>query len=443
MRHRDELLEAQRELAEIEGVTVLIHDQECAAELRRRASAARRPSPPQRIWINERVCEGCGDCGEEVELPVRPAGGDRVRPQDADPPGLLQQGLLVRRGRLPVVPHRGARRSAERRSGARSRRRTCPSRCCVVRDADCGVRMMGIGGTGVVTVSQVLGMAALIDGLHVRGLDQTGLAQKGGPVVSDLRISRAALGVCQQGAGRQRRRLPRLRPARRRRRPNNLASADPARTVARRVHQRGARPAAWCWTRASASPSSRRQLDRIDAVTRSDANLYLDAQALSERLFGDHMTANTLALGAAYQRGLLPVSAAALEQAIRLNGAAVEKNLAAFRWGRAVVVRPDAVESATAVPEPPAPELSESSVSWRTWRWMATASVRTRPSRVRRLRGELRRLVEIRVPELIGYQSEAYARRYAEAVRRVQVAEQEPRPGTASSPRRSPATSTS
>ena len=172
----------------------------------------------------------------------------------------------------------------------------------VVSDAECGVRMMGVGGTGVVTVSQVLGMAALIDGLHVRGLDQTGLSQKGGPVVSDLRISRAALASASKApAGSVDAYLgfDLLGAAVR----LNLASADPARTVARRVHQRGARPAAWCSTRASASRSSRGQLDRIDAVTRSDLNLYLDAQALSERLFGDHMMANTLALGAAYQRG--------------------------------------------------------------------------------------------------------------------------------------------
>ena len=93
------------------------------------------------------------------------------------------------------------------------------------------------------------------------------------------------------------------------------------------------------------------QLDRIDAATRSEHNLYLDAQRLSERLFGDHMMANTVALGAAFQRGLLPVSAEALERAIRLNGAAVEKNLAALAWGRAVVAAPDAVEEATRPPE--------------------------------------------------------------------------------------------
>ena len=98
-------------------------------------------------------------------------------------------------------------------------------------------------------------------------------------------------------------------------------------------------------------PELAAQLDKIDAATRSEHNLYLDAQQLSERLFGDHMMTNTLALGAAYQRGLLPVSGEALERAIELNGAAVEKNLAALRWGRAVVAAPDAVEEATRPPE--------------------------------------------------------------------------------------------
>ncbi|MBN1528087.1 MAG: hypothetical protein JW895_03445, partial [Thermoleophilaceae bacterium] len=137
---------------------------------------------------------------------------------------------------------------------------------------------------------------------------------------------------------------------------------------------------------------------------------------LSERLFGDHMMANTLLLGAAYQRGLLPVSASALEQAITLNGAAVEKNLAAFAWGRAVVADPDAVERATAAPEPPAPELSGLE------RELVALAVDGD-------QGELRRLVEIRVPELVAYQDADYARRYAELVRRVQVAEQERTPG--------------
>ena len=165
-------------------------------------------------------------------------------------------------------------------------------------------------------------------------------------------------------------------------------------------------------------PELAAQLDRIDAVTRREHNLYLDAQRLSERLFGDHMMTNTLALGAAFQRGLVPVSAAALEQAIRLNGAAVEKNLAAFAWGRAVVAAPDAVEAATREPESivPVREPSETELE------LVSLAVNGAG-------GELRRLVETRIPELVGYQDEAYARRYAELVRRVQVAEQERTPG--------------
>jgi indolepyruvate ferredoxin oxidoreductase len=126
--------------------------------------------------------------------------------------------------------------------------------------------------------------------------------------------------------------------------------------------------------------------------------------------------ANTVVLGAAYQRGLLPVSGAALEQAIRLNGAAVDKNLAAFAWGRAAVAQPEAVERATAEPEPERRELSEPE------RELVHVAVDGG-------RRDLRRLVEIRVPELVDYQSTRYARRYVEAVRRVQVAEQERVPG--------------
>ena len=160
------------------------------------------------------------------------------------------------------------------------------------------------------------------------------------------------------------------------------------------------------------------QLDRIDRVTRREHNLYLDAQRLSERLFGDHMMTNTLALGAAFQRGLLPVSAAAVEEAIRLNGAAVEKNLAAFAWGRAVVAAPDAVEAATREPEAIVPVHELTAAEHK----LVTLAVDGDD-------GELRRLVETRIPELVAYQDESWARRYAELVRRVQVAEQERTPG--------------
>jgi indolepyruvate ferredoxin oxidoreductase len=164
-------------------------------------------------------------------------------------------------------------------------------------------------------------------------------------------------------------------------------------------------------------PELSAQLEPLQRVTRGERTLLLDAQELSERLFGDHMPANTIALGAAYQRGLLPVSAQALERAIRLNGAAVERNLAAFAWGRACVAAPDAVEAATCPPE---------------------AAERARELGQRELElvdgvaasGELRRLLEVRVPELVAYQSRAYAERYVDVVRRVKATEEERIPGS-------------
>ncbi|MEA2454630.1 MAG: indolepyruvate ferredoxin oxidoreductase [Thermoleophilaceae bacterium] len=414
VRERSELLPAQQELARVEGVTVLIHDQECAAEKRRARKRGKQAEPAQRIWINERVCEGCGDCGQKSSClsvqPVETEFGRKTQIHQAS----CNKDYSCLEGDCPsfltVVP------------GKRARHETppltvdLPEPDLLVSDTDFAVRMMGIGGTGVVTVNQVLGMAALIDGLHVSGLDQTGLSQKGGPVVSDLRISSAPLAAAAKapagsidlylgfdllGAASDK----------------NLVGAAPDRTVA--VVSTSAVPTGRMVIDVEERfPELAGQLDLIDAATRLEHNLYLDAQRLSERLFGDHMMANTLALGAAYQRGTLPVSAEALEQAIRLNGAAVEKNLAAFGWGRAVVAAPDAVERATRPPEPAVRELSDAE------RELLTLAVNGD-------QGELRHLVEVRVPELVAYQDEAYARRYAELVRRVHVAEQERTPGHA------------
>ena len=286
----------------------------------------------------------------------------------------------------------------------------------LVGDEDFGVRMMGIGGTGVVTVNQMLGMAALLDGLHVSGLDQTGLSQKGGPVISDLRITREPLPAASKmpagsvdlylgfdllGAGSEK----------------NLITADRERTVA--VVSTSAVPTGRMVIDVTERfPELAAQLDKIDAATRSEHNLYLDAQQLSERLFGDHMMTNTLALGAAYQRGALPVSGEALERAIELNGAAVEKNLAALRWGRAVVAAPDAVEEATRPPEAVVPVYELSEVEHEIVSLAVNGD-----------RGELRRIAEQRVPELVAYQNVDWARRWAELVRGVHVAEQERTPG--------------
>jgi len=414
LRDRSQLLGAQQELAQVEGVTVLIHDQECAAEKRRSRKRGKQAEPAERIWINERVCEGCGDCGSKSSclsvLPVDTEFGRKTQIHQAS----CNKDLSCLEGDCPsfltVVPGEKARHEVP------ALHAELPEPELLVSDEEWAVRMMGIGGTGVVTVNQMLGMAGLIDGLHVYGLDQTGLSQKGGPVVSDLRLSREPLAVASKapagsvdlylgfdllGAASD----------------TNLLTAARDRTVA--VVSTSAVPTgSMVIDVAERFPALAGQLDQIDAATRREHNLYLDAQQLSERLFGDHMMTNTLALGAAYQRGMVPVSAEALEQAIRLNGAAVEKNLAAFAWGRAVVAAPDAVEEATRAPESivPVHELTGAEQE------LVTLAVNGDA-------GELRRLVETRIPELVAFQDERYARRYAELVRRVQVAEQEHTPG--------------
>jgi indolepyruvate ferredoxin oxidoreductase len=414
VRDRGELLSAQQELAQVEGVTVLIHDQECAAELRRKRKRGKAAEPAQRVWINERVCEGCGDCGQKSNclsvIPVETEFGRKTQIHQAS----CNKDFSCLEGDCPsfltVVPGEKAKHEVP------SLDMDLPEPDRLVGHDDFGVRMMGIGGTGVVTVNQVLGMAALLDGLHVSGLDQTGLSQKGGPVVSDLRIMREPLASASKapagsidlylgfdllGAASAK----------------NLVTADSERTVA--VVSTSAVPTGRMVVDVDERfPELAVQLDKIDAATRSEHNLYLDAQRLSERLFGDHMMTNTLALGAAYQRGLLPVSGEALERAIELNGAAVEKNLAALRWGRAVVAAPDAVEAATRAPEAvePVRELSDLE------QYLVTLAVNGD-------RGELRRIAEVRVPELVAYQDADWARRWAEVVRHVHVAEQERTPG--------------
>src|SRR3954451_24882423 len=349
LRDREELLPAQEELAGVEGVTVLIHDQECAAELRRLRKRGEAPEPAERVWINERVCEGCGDCGQQSGClsvqPVETEFGRKTQIHQAS----CNKDFSCAKGDCPsfleVVPGTKAKKVAPAPPA------DLPDPQLRVPRQDFCVRMPGIGGTGVVTVSQILQMAALLDGKHAYGLDQTGLAQKGGPVISDVRISRnpiegsnkAANGHADLLLG-----LDLLGAAN----PKNLMVADPERTVA--VVTTAAVPTAAMVTNTGVRfPALSRNLAAIDRATRAEENVHLDAQQLSEALFGDHMPTNLLLLGAAYQHGCLPVSADAIEHAIRLSGAAVEKSLAAFAWGRAAVAQPALLY---ALLHPPAPE---------------------------------------------------------------------------------------
>lgn len=384
VRHRDDFAEVEAELAALDGVTVLIHDDRCAAEERRLRKRGKLPTPAEKVVVNERVCEGCGDCGDQSTcLSVQPVAtefGRKTRIHQSscnsdlsclkgDCPSflLVEPGTVVRTPpELPVALVEPEPRF----------------------DGDeTLVRMPGIGGTGVVTASQILQMAAHLDGLFAAGLEQVGLAQKGGPVVSDVRIAkqpvrgavRASRGTADVLLG-----FDVLGAAA----AANLAVARPEHTVA--VLNTAVVPTA-AMVRGGVLDTADDAVARIADATASV--VAVDAQAVAETLFGDHMPTNMVLLGAAYQAGCLPVSAGALEEAIRLNGASVEKTLTAFRWGRAAVLDAAAVRAALGAALHPQP---------------GTGPAET-----------LDEVLAVRVEDLTGFQDAALAARYAEEVRRV------------------------
>ncbi|MEV7808512.1 indolepyruvate ferredoxin oxidoreductase family protein [Microbispora sp. NPDC088329] len=398
VRHRDDLPAVQKELAAIDGVTVLIHDDRCAAEKRRLRKRGTLPTPKARVVVNERVCEGCGDCGDASTClsvqPVETEFGRKTRIHQAS----CNSDLSCLKGDCPsfllVEPRSETPRTVPEPpvalTGPVPR---FPERSVLL-------RMPGIGGTGVVTVSQILRMAAHLDGLHAAGLDQTGLAQKGGPVVSDVRVSpqpisgavRAARGtadvlICFDVLGAAA--------------DDTLAAASPGRTVA--VVNTAIVPTAAMVTGRAALSGPQDAIVRIASATLAEAGLHLDAGALSEALFGDHMPANLVLAGAAYQHGCIPISADAIEGAIRLNGgpksAVVERNLAAFRWGRAAVLDREAVFRAVSGAAIPQQKIARPQIA-------APADA-------------LEETLAVRVADLTGYQNAAYARSYARDVRGV------------------------
>src|SRR2546428_6006455 len=413
--HRDRLDEAQRLLRTIPGVTALIYDQRCAAEKRRLRKRGKLPDPAMRVFINEAVCEGCGDCGVKSNClsvhPVETEFGRKTQIHQSS----CNKDYSCLQGDCPsfltVVPLVDPLKKERRVFKVE---RTLPEPPLKV-GGDANVFMMGIGGTGVGTVNQILGTAALLDGKHVRGLDQTGLSQKGGPVVSHLKISdRASEASNKVAAGSADCYLGfDILVATS---PQNLDHARPDRTIAV-VSTSQVPTGAMATSTAVGFPETNRVITSIEPVTRHAENVYLDALGLAETLFDDHMAANMIVLGAAYQAGALPVSEAAIEEAIVLNGVSVQMNSQAFRVGRLLVADPawartvvrrrlGAVEAA--------PELS--------------AQARNLVDSVGAA-GELKRLLEIRVPELIAYKSAGYARGYVQFVRRVPEADAAAVPG--------------
>ena len=421
--HRDRIEEAQRELAATPGCTVLLHDQECAAELRRARSRGKADEPVEVTVINERVCEGCGDCGEKSNCmsvePVQTEFGRKTRIHQSS----CNKDFSCVKGFCPsfltITPHpapaaEGAPKKKKGRIPALERELPPPVKK-VDDSLGFGIHVMGIGGTGSVTVVATLARAARLEGKHVIGLDQTGLAQKGGAVISDIKITHAPFkGSNKISDGRADLYLgfDILNATD----PKNLDKCNPERTIA--IVSTTQTPTGQMVTnRKALFPATSGLTGGIDRVTRKEHNVFLDGEALAAGLFGDAMATNNFMVGVAFQAGTIPLQAESIEDAIRQSGVAVDMSLAAFRWGRMAVVDRAFVEAEVArqktggqvVVLNKAPQLSPA----------ARAIVDSIGAS-----GEVKRLVEVRVPELIAFQDEAYAKRYAEVVKRVVAGEQ-------------------
>ena len=406
---------ALAELAATPVVTALIHDGLCANERRRRQKRGQAPAPNRFVVINEEVCEGCGHCGaltncmslHRVETELGPK--TRVHASSCnqdlsclggDCPSFVtvetEPGTGYRRPAPPVLAADAIPEPAER----------------VGLDRPYHVYLPGVGGTGVITMNALLSWAALIDGLRVVSYDQTGAAQKWGPVLSSLILSAPAEGVAANKVGLGRADLYLALDLLAAGTRVNLDRCDPARTVA--VVNASVLPSGEMVRNVDFAPPVDAIRAQIDRYTRADANVVVDARQLAEGLFGDYMTTNMLVLGVAYQAGLLPLTATAIEGAIRLNGVAVEQNLQAFRYGRLWGADPDRVR---ALVEAPASsfETERATALERLAGRNASAYV-SLLDRVGHLDAEARRLLAFRIGELIDYQDVPYAAAYVDFV---------------------------
>ena len=396
VRDRDDLPAVLRELEQISGVTAIIYDQQCAAEKRRLRSRGKLEEPALRLIINEAVCEGCGDCVRQSNCmslhPVETEFGPKTRIHQSS----CNKDYSCALGDCPSFV------TVKLRPGTGLRKKSVPRlpvtevpepRQKVAAGEGYSILAPGIGGTGVVTINALLATAAWLEGLSAITLDQTGLAQKGGAVVSSIILSQSPieaaakigygnadliLGFDLLGAGS----------------PENLNRAHPSRTVA--VINTAEIPTGDTIRGRTQLYGPARLLDLIDAFTQRARNVYVDATRIAEGLFSSHLAVNVFLLGVAYQGGLIPLSSESIEEAIRLNGVEAERNVQAFLWGRKYYENSSTVEE---ILQPPKPESSPAVTLSR------------------------------RAEELERYQSRGYAQEYEAFVQ--SVAEREPALGDA------------
>ncbi|MDT3685750.1 MAG: indolepyruvate ferredoxin oxidoreductase family protein [Pseudorhodoplanes sp.] len=400
--HRDDLNEVQKELAAIPGTTILIYDQTCAAEKRRRRKRGTFPDPDKRILINELVCEGCGDCGLKSNcVSVQPLETEWGRKRTIDQSSCNKDYSCIKGFCPSFVTVHGAKLKRGEAVAEGDHLPALPEPGLPQIGTPYGIIVTGVGGTGIVTIGGVLGMAAHLEGKGVGIIDMAGLAQKGGAVYSHIRISnkpdeihaiRMAAGGADLVLG------------------GDIVVAGNKKVLAAvkhgstRIVANLAEFLPGDFTRNADFSLPMERLKRaIQAAAGRENVSFVDAGRLATALLGNSIAANIFLVGYAYQLGALPLSAEAIEKAIEMNGEAVAMNQAAFRWGRRAALDLAAVEK--------------------------LAPLAAAQDDNRRLSQSFEETVQRRVAFLTDYQNAAYAGRYRKRVEQVRAAEQSKTPG--------------
>ncbi len=450
---RSALDAVQKQLREVKGVSILIYEQTCATEKRRRRKRGKLEDPAKRVVVNSLVCEGCGDCGKKSFcVSVLPKETEFGRKRDIDQSN-CNKDYSCTTGFCPsfVTVHGGKLRKGSRRDGS-ALLDNLPAP--VVRgtlERPWNILITGVGGTGVVTIGALLGMAGHLEGKGSSVLDQTGLAQKGGAVTTHIRIARspAEIHAVRIAAGEADLVLGCDMVV-----VNDYWALSKVRAGRTQVvlNTYEAMPGGFT-TRPDMQFPAADIVAGIRVALGGEDPLLLDATQLATALLGDAIASNLFILGYAWQQGLVPLSFDALMRAIELNGAAVAMNQQAFAWGRLAAVDPQAVQRAaglvgnmhTDAEVTPGPLRALPPGQWEGNEWGATSAPRNTGDE-RELRGlpssaqgemafdalddqhlsrSLDEMIARRSAFLVDYQDAAYAERYRTLVARVRSVEQE------------------
>ena len=401
--HRDELDALQKQFREIKGTTVIIYDQTCATEKRRRRKRGTLVDPAKRIVINELVCEGCGDCSVQSNcMSVEPLETEFGRKRQINQSTCNKDYSCVKGFCPSFITVEGGQLKKKSKLDAKANpfalgELPAPVVPTIGAGQVWGTVVAGVGGTGVITIGQLLGMAAHIEGKGIVTQDAAGLAQKGGSTWSHVLIANAPADICTTRVGTASADL--------------IIGCDPivaanketmlriqlGRThVALNAHS--APTASFVHNGAWQNPGSACQAEIVKAVGAENVGTF-NADLAATKLMGDSIYTNPMLLGYAWQKGWLPLTLESLTRAIELNAVAIDNNKTAFAWGRRAAHDLPSVE-----------------------RLFAPAQVIALPES-KLARDSVNALVSTRVEYLTAYQNADYAKSYEAFVRKVERAE--------------------